>query len=93
MKTFIVKTGFGYYEDAAGRIFSKAELPAGDHNLRDGLEYIEVADKAALDALDVYVDPADIEKRDNENKIQKRMREIAIDQLKAEGGLPADYVE
>ena len=29
----------------------------------------------------------------NEKKIQERVRKIAIDQLKAEGKLPADYTE
>ena len=93
MNKFIVTTGFGYFKDAAGRTVSKAELPPGEHPISDGFTYGEVADKTALDAIEIYVDPAVVEKADNEIKIQKRIRRIAIDQLKAENKLPADYTE
>ena len=88
----IVKTGFGYYKNAAGKIVSKAELPIGEHNLV-GLTYVEVADQVELDAIEIYVDPADVAKADSEKKISQRIRKIAIDQLVAEGKLPADYTE
>ena len=93
MQNMKVNTGFGYIKDAVGEIVAKCELPAGDHKLKDGFEFVEVADQAALDAVEVYVDPAEIVKSDNEKKITQRIRKIAIDQLKAEGKLPADYTE
>jgi len=93
METCIVKTGFGYIIDSIGHILYKAELPAGEHPLKDGYEYHEVDDKAALDAIVVYLtrDPADFVKQTNEAMIQEKMRQMAIASLVTEGKLSQDY--
>lgn len=91
MSKILVKTGFGYYQDQAGHIVRKAQLPPGSHNLADGLIYVEVQDQAELDAIQVYQDPADIIAAENESKIQNKIRQTAIDTLIAEGELPPDF--
>jgi hypothetical protein len=49
-----VVTGFGYFtEIATGRIVAKATLPAGEHPLDVAYSYTEVADQAALDAIEI----------------------------------------
>ena len=91
MKTIQVITGFGYYRNDSG-IIAKAILPKGSHQLADDYDYIEVADKAALDAIQVYVDPAEELHRQREQLIIGKIREIAIEELILEGKLPGDYV-
>ena len=91
MQTIQVKTGFGYYKDAQGRIFAKAELPIGEHPLADGYTYTEVADGAALAAVRIYQDPAEIERRQNEQKITAKIRKMAIEELTKANELPPDY--
>ena len=93
MQTIDVKTGFGYYTDAQGHITDKAELPAGRHNLIDGYTYVEVDDKAALDAVVIYVDPAVTEKAENDRKIAAKSRALAIAECIKDGDLPPDYTE
>jgi hypothetical protein len=93
MQTIEVKTGFGYYRDAQGHIISKAELPEGTHPLKNGFTYVEVADKAALDAIVIYVDPAEIIRQENDGKITAKSRAIAIAQCIKDGDLPPDYTE
>jgi len=91
MKTIEVNTGFGYFTDGAGHIVSKAQLPAGDHPGKDGFIYTEVTDQAALDAVEVYQDPAEIQAAEYEKKIAGQIRSTAINALKATGRLPADF--
>ena len=91
MKTIKVNTGFGYFKNAAGKITDKAELPPGDHPQKDGYTYTEVADQAALDAVTVYQDPADLQAAEYEKKIRDQTRSNAVDVLKAAGQLPADF--
>ena len=93
MQTIEVKTGFGYYRDAQGRPIAKAELPKGTHPLKNGFTYVEVADKAALDAIEIYVDPAITLKAQNERKIAAKARAIAIAECIKDGDLPPDYQE
>lgn len=51
----IVTTGFGYFT-LNGHIVAKAQLSPGTHgDPVNGATYTEVADKAALDAVTVYV--------------------------------------
>lgn len=90
MKTIEVKTGFGYYKDSQDRVISLAELPAGRHDLSDGLVYVEVDTKAELDAIVAYQVPP-TEDEINEAKIRNRIRANAIAELKGEGQLPGDY--
>ena len=52
-----VNTGFGYYT-LNGNIVSKAQYPIGEHpDPTNGATYIEVADQATLDAIQIYVIP------------------------------------
>ena len=91
MKKIGVKTGFGYFTDKNGHIISKAILPIGEHNCKIDFDYTEVATKEALDQIELYQDPAEIEWTANEQKIIARIRKTAIDALIAEGKLPAGY--
>jgi len=91
MQTIKVITGLGYYQDQAGHIVAKAELPKGDHGLLDGFTYVEVPDKPALEAVEIWIDPAKIDRRQKEELISDKIRRTAIDVLIAEGKLPADY--
>lgn len=88
MSKVLVQTGFGYYKDQAGNIIAKAELPADQHDLTDGLIYVEVADQAALEAIEVYQDPADILLGEQEQKIQQKLRQVAITELTKDGNWP-----
>ncbi len=78
MGTCVVKTGFGYIADSAGHIICKAELPIGEHPLEDGYEYHEVEDKAAIEKVEIFLDPIDFVKQTNEAMIQEKMRQTAI---------------
>lgn len=92
MKTLSVKTGFGYFtEIATGNIISRAELPPGEHPLKDDYNYTEVETRAELDAVRIYEDPAAIDNRENEKKIAGKIRTDAIAALVATGDLPGDY--
>jgi len=86
-----VNTGFGFFKDAGGHIVSKAQLPAGSHPVKDGFTYIEVADQAALDAVVLWQDPAELERLTNEKKIAEKIRADAIAELISLGDLPGDY--
>jgi len=77
-----VTTGFGYFKDAQGNITDKAVLRPGTHQIREGYTFHEVADEAALSAVQVYQKPEDPE-RVKEKKIQTEMRRLAIESLKA----------
>jgi len=83
-----VKTGFGYFEDNQGNIVGKYELPIGDHPLRKGYSFVEVASKAELDAVEIYEEPKSSEDI-KEGKIQKEMNSIlrkqAVSSLKEKG--------
>lgn len=91
MKTITAKTGFGYFRDASNHIIAKAELPPGPHPMKDGFTYTEVPDSTALEQISIYQDPAEIERQQNEQKIQAKIRSTAIQVLIAAGELPADY--
>ncbi len=90
-QTIEVKTGFGYYIDTQGHKVAKAELPIGKHPMADGLTYVECANKEALDAIVLWVDPAVIEKAENEGKIAAKTRAIAIAKCIEDGELPPDF--
>jgi len=91
MSKILVETGFGFYRDGKGNVIAKAQLPPGQHELKDDLIYVEVNSQADLDAIEIYTDPAVIEKRENETKIQNEIRAAAIQRLKDKGELPAEY--
>jgi len=94
MKTLRVITGFGYIQDKDNRIVAKAELPAGEHPLEDDYSYIEVADRAALNEVQVIgpaISPAEQLRIETERKISSKTRELAVKALIADGRLPADY--
>ena len=90
MKTITVKTGFGYFSKD-GYIIAKAELPPGEHTVDDDYNYIEVNSKSDLKQIGVYCDPVEAAKVEAETKIRNKIREIAVQQLKAEGEIPQDY--
>ena len=91
MKTHTVKTGLGYYRDQAGHVITYANLDPGEHPLKDGFTYHEVDTAEELAAIEIWKDPAAVEKAENEKKIRDKIRQIAIEQLKGEGQLPGDY--
>ena len=91
MKFFDTKTGIGYFKDQAGHIIRKADLPAGKHPLKDGFTYVECVNKEALDAIELYVDPAVIDKAETERKIRSKTRAIVIAELIKDGDLPPDF--
>ena len=66
-----------------------------NHMGNDDLTYTEVADKAALDLIEVYQDPAEIERLYNEQLISEEIndknRDDAKKMLKQEGKIPQDY--
>lgn len=94
MEKFTVITGFGYFIDGEGNIYCKANLPLGEHPMKDGYDYVEVETQEILDLIDVYV-PAPTEEELNKSKIQNKIvekqRSEAIADLKADGELPPDY--
>jgi hypothetical protein len=91
MKVMIVKTGFGYFTDAAGHAIAYARLPAGDHPCRDEFEYIEVAGQTELDRVPLWVHPAEQLKIEQNALIMAKQRQLAVAALVSEGKLPADY--
>ena len=90
--TFTVKTGFGYFEDDNGNIISKAELPKGEHPLKDGFTYVEVKDRSKLDEVTIP-EPTPTQEELDEVKIQNKIRELAISDLKSSGDLPANFTD
>ncbi len=90
MKTITVVSGFGYFTNADEHIIAKAVLPKGKHPLDDAYDYVEVADQAALEGIEVYKEPH-TPARINEEKIQAKIRSMAIESLKAAGELPLNF--
>ena len=72
-----VTTGFGYYKNSDGNIESKAQLPKGKHQIKDGYTYIEVANQAELNSVVIpkkEFPKTDIEKRIDD--IEKRLEKM-----------------
>jgi hypothetical protein len=57
MGTMDVKTGIGYIKDSEGKIVCKYDLPKGQHPLKDGYTYTEIASKKELGNIEVYKKP------------------------------------
>lgn len=73
-KNIEVKTGYGYFKDKSGQITDKVRLSPGIYPLNNnGLDYVEVANKQALEAIEVYVEPTSQADLDKEKK-QRRDR-------------------
>ncbi len=87
MSKILVQTGYGYYKNQAGDVVVKAELPAGTHDLADGLVYVEVNSRAELDLVNVFQPPKSSEEL-QEEKIEAKKRQLAIDALIVEGNWP-----
>ena len=87
------KTGLGYYKDQDDHIIAKYDLPPGQHILKEGLIFIEVNNREELDHIEIYREPSEVQRQGYVSMISKRARQIAIEQLKAEGKLPPDYTE
>lgn len=88
MSKILVQTGFGYYRDQQGHIIAKAELSLGPHDLADGLVYVEVEDQLALGMIEVYQDPAELQQAAQQQKIQDKLRQMAITELTKDGNWP-----
>ena len=88
MESINVNTGFGYFKNSTGHIVAKGQLPLGSCPVKDSFTYTEVADMAELDAIEVYQDPIEIERRANEQKIAEKLRELAINELIKDGNWP-----
>ena len=87
-----VTTCYGYLTKD-GNITDKYVLPVGEHPLKEGYTQTEVADQAALDAVEIYVEPISeeiLEAREREELIESKKRELAIEALKVEGKLDVD---
>ncbi len=91
MNTITVTTGFGYFTDDAGHITAKAELPAGVHPMDPRHTYTEVTDAAALAAVEVWQDPAEIVDWENEAKISAEIRRVAVETLIGKGDLMGGF--
>jgi hypothetical protein len=81
-----VKSGYGYIREVTtGHIIAKAELPKGQHEIKDGYDYIEVESANVLALVELYKSQ-DIEKAAADNRaIQAEIESIAIASLKAKG--------
>lgn len=84
MKIINVKTGLGYLKKSDGEIVVKYDLPIGKHPISDELDFVECADKAALDLIEVST-RTETPDRIRENKIQVEMRSMAIKNLELRG--------
>ena len=91
MQTLETETGLGYFKDQADHVIAKADLPPGRHLLKDGFIFVEVSNRDELDQVEIYRDPAEIQKQGDRTLIAAKMRLIAIAQLIAEGKLPPDF--
>ena len=63
-------------------------MPAGPHDLADGLIYVELSSQAELDAIEVYQDPAQVQAAQQEQKIAAKLRDMAIKELLEDGSWP-----
>lgn len=81
-----IKTGYGYFKDSEGNIIAKYELPKGEHPLRPGYTFVEIATKEELDNINIYMSPKTAEEI-REEKIQAEMRQLAIESLQKKGEL------
>ena len=82
-----LKTGFGYYVAPDGRKLHKFELPIGNHPDPVGFTVVEVANKAALDAI--TLDQSDAQKAAQAKEILKAS---AMRKISAVAGLTADEI-
>ncbi len=82
----IETNGLGYLKDATGKVISKVDLPEGEHEFDDNVTFVEVADRAELEAVQVADMPLSPED-DLEIKVRKETRRIAIESLKSRGEL------
>lgn len=87
----LVTTGFGYFTKD-GVIVGKYEFPAGEHKIKEGYEFIEVADKAALDEIVIAETQEEIEAKANK-AVKIALRSTAKSKLKALGLTEDEIVE
>lgn len=84
MKTFKTISGYGYITDKDGNIVAKCNLPPGDHPIKDGYTYYEVASREDLDAVLVYAAPKSAA-RVRREKIDAEIEKMAVERLIAKG--------
>ena len=88
MSKVLVQTGFGYYKDQTDHVICKAQLPVGQHDLRDDLIYVEVNSQAELDVIEVWRDPTVLQAAEQNQKIADKLRTFAINELIKDGDWP-----
>ena len=89
MKKIKVKTGYGYLKDNEGNTISKVELPQGEHNIKEGYEYIEVKDLSEMNKIKVYELPPSPEV-ERKRMIDEELQLMAIERLKKRGKIPSN---
>lgn len=84
MKIFVTKTGIGYYLTEDGKVFMKFDLVPGEHSIDDNLTAIDVSDRVELEQVKVYKEPPS-EEIVLRVIVNKKIRDMAIDALEADG--------
>lgn len=78
MKTATVTTGYGYVLKDS-KIIAKFELSPGEHPINDDCSIVNVANKAALDAVIVYHEPVVIDtSKDFETRLAKLEAKVGV---------------
>lgn len=83
MAKFEVKTGLGYFKNSQGNVVSYARLNTGEHECTEGFTYYEVETEEDLEKVELYKEPMKSEEI-SEKKIQEKLREIAVTEIKKE---------
>lgn len=80
-----VTTGYGFItETSTGHIVAKYDLPMGEHPLKDGYSFVELTNRGDFNAVNIFMAPV-TEKASIEIKIQKEIRNTALDDLVTKG--------
>ena len=87
MKKIISTTGYGYIKDSSKNIIAKCELPEGEHPIDNEFEFVELPDRATMDAIIITVPDPEPQTHEQirEGKIQIEIRAMAIERLEARG--------
>jgi hypothetical protein len=84
VKKITTKTGLGYITNASGKVTAKCEFSPGDHDIKEGFTFNEVANKAELDVVMIDTPPPTPEMV-WEQKVQAELRLMAEERLIAKG--------
>ncbi len=87
-------TGFGTM-NKSGNVVGRFEFaPGSEHDFPDDIAIVELPSRAAMESVAVYKVPKTAEQLQEfaiAEKSQELIRIQAVDELKKEGKLPADY--